>query len=113
MPPTFAWLRRRKRKGNIIPKRFDIAFSLFFRNYILEPYSFFDQNKANDTLIYQPKFDIVNILKYFLKTPLHAFERIALDEATAKDLQGILRNYMSYHLDIGTLKSESFLKEIF
>ena len=71
------------------------------------------RNKANDTLIYQPKFDIVNILKYFLKTPLHAFEKIALDEATAKDLQGILRNYMSYYLDIGTLKSESFFQEIF
>ena len=70
-------------------------------------------NKANDTLIYQPKFDIVNILKYFLKTPLHAFERIALDETVAKDLQGILRDYMSYHLDIGTLKSESFFDEIF
>ena len=36
-----------------------------------------------------------------------------IDEAAAKDLQGILRNYMSYYLDIGTLKSESFLKEIF
>jgi len=70
-------------------------------------------NKANDTLIYQPKFDIVNVLKYFLKTPLHTFEKIALDEAAAKDLQGILRKYMSYYLDIGTLKSESFLKEIF
>lgn len=70
-------------------------------------------NKANDTLIYQVKFDIVSILKYFLKTPLHDFGRIALDEAVAKDLQGILRKYMSYYLDIGTLKSESFFKEIF
>ena len=71
------------------------------------------RNKANDALIYQTKFDIVNILKYFLKTPLQGFEKIALDEATAKDLQGILRNYMSYYLDIGTLKSESFFQEIF
>ena len=70
-------------------------------------------NKVNDTLIYQPKFDLVNILKYFLKSPLQGFEIIALDEATAKDLQGILRNYMSYYLDIGTLKSESFFQEIF
>ncbi len=69
-------------------------------------------NKANDTLIYQPKFDIVNILKYFLKTPIQGFEKIALDETVARDLQDILRNYMSYYLDIGTLKSESFFKEI-
>lgn len=71
------------------------------------------RNKANDTLIYQPKFDIVNILKYFLKTPISAFEKIALDEGAAKDLQSILREYMSYYLDIGTLKSESFFEEIF
>lgn len=70
-------------------------------------------NQSNDTLIYFPKFDIVNILKYFLKTPLSAFEKIALDQGAAKDLQDILRAYMSYYLDIGTLKSESFFKEIF
>ena len=40
-------------------------------------------NKANDALIYQPKFDIVNILKFFLKTPMGAFEKIALDEKAA------------------------------
>ncbi|MBR5316103.1 MAG: DNA repair protein RecO [Firmicutes bacterium] len=70
-------------------------------------------NIANDTLIYQPKFDIVNILRYFLKTPISAFGKIALDEAVAKDLQDMLRKYMSYYFDIGTLKSESFFEEIF
>ena len=70
-------------------------------------------NKTNDALIYETKFDIVNILKYFMKTPLSGFEKIALDEVAAKALQDILRAYMSYYLDIGTLKSESFFKEIF
>ncbi len=67
-------------------------------------------NKANDTLIYEAKFDIVNILKYFFDTPLKGFEKIALDEKAAKSLQAILRNYMSYYLDIGTLKSESIFE---
>ncbi|MGN0657982.1 MAG: DNA repair protein RecO [Emergencia sp.] len=68
-------------------------------------------NSANDTLIYKPKFDIVNILNYFSKTPIGAFEKIALDPAAADGLQQILREYMSYYLDIGTLKSESIFRE--
>lgn len=67
-------------------------------------------NKANDTLIYEPKFDIVKILKYFFDTPIKAFEKIALDEKAAESLQAILRKYMSYYLDIGTLKSESIFE---
>ena len=67
-------------------------------------------NKANDTLIYEAKFDIVKILKYFSDTPIKAFEKIALDEKAAESLQAILRKYMSYYLDIGTLKSESIFE---
>lgn len=67
-------------------------------------------NKANDTLIYEAKFDIVKILKYFFDTPIKAFEKIALDEKAAESLQAILRKYMSYYLDIGTLKSESIFE---
>lgn len=68
------------------------------------------RNPANDTLIYEPKFDIVNILKYFSKTPMSGFEKIALDENAAEELQNILREYMSYYLDVGRLKSESIFK---
>ena len=57
-------------------------------------------NKTNDALIYETKFDIVNILKYFMKTPLSGFEKIALDEVAAKALQDILRAYMSYYLGV-------------
>lgn len=67
-------------------------------------------NKAKDRLIYETKFDIVSILKYFSDTPIKAFEKIALDEKAADSLQAILREYMSYYLDIGTLKSESIFE---
>lgn len=68
------------------------------------------RNPANDTLIYEPKFDIVNILKFFSKTPMRGFEKIALDDGAAEELQRILRKYMSYYLDVGTLKSESIFE---
>lgn len=70
-------------------------------------------NKKNDALIYEPKFDIVNILRYFSKTPISAFEKIALEPDTAVQLQKILREYMAYYLDIGTLKSDSIFGEKF
>lgn len=67
------------------------------------------RNPGNDTLIYEPKFDIVNILKFFSKTPMNRFEKIALEEGAGEELQRILRKYMSYYLDIGTLKTEGIL----
>ncbi len=42
-------------------------------------------------MIYEAKFDIVKILKYFFDTPIKAFEKIALDEKAAESLQAILR----------------------
>lgn len=65
------------------------------------------RNPANDRLIYAPKFDIVNILKFFSRTPMSGFEKIALDDSAAAELQRILREYMSYYLDVGKLKSDS------
>ena len=64
------------------------------------------RNPGKDALIYAPKFDIVSVLKFFLKTPVESFEKIALGDDAAEELQCILRKYMSYHLDLGTLKSE-------
>lgn len=71
------------------------------------------ENQKRDRLIFQPGFDIVNILKYFLASPLYMFEKIALDKGVAEGLQGVLRGYMSYHMDIGTLKSESIFNKNF
>ncbi|MDF2654799.1 MAG: recO [Bacillota bacterium] len=64
---------------------------------------------ANDTLIYTVNFGIVNILRYILDNPLKSFENLALDDEIQKQLGRIIRSYLAYHLDIGELKSESFL----
>lgn len=70
----------------------------------------FHDNK-NDTLIYQVNFGIVNILRYILDNPLKSFENLALDSEIQKQLSKIIKSYILYHLDIGKLKSESFLIE--
>ena len=62
-------------------------------------------------LIYEIKFGIVDILKYFQKHPLSDFRRLALEEKTLEMLQRILRQYLAYHLDIKELKSEVFFSE--
>lgn len=66
---------------------------------------------VNDTLIYKVNFGIVNILRYILDNPLKSFANLALDDEIQKQLSKIIKSYISYHLDIGVLKSESFLIE--
>ena len=65
----------------------------------------------NDTLIYPVNFGIVDILKYFADNSLKNFENLALQRDVQKQLQTIIRRYAAYYLDIGDLKSESFLTE--
>lgn len=65
----------------------------------------------NDSLIYPVNFGIVNILRYILDHPLKSFENLALDDDIQKQLGRIIKSYVAYHLDIGELKSESFLIE--
>ena len=60
-------------------------------------------------LIYAPKFDIVNTLKYFETQPLSTFRNIALDQEVSDGIKVLLREYISYYLEIGPLKSESML----
>ncbi|MEG0829163.1 MAG: DNA repair protein RecO [Anaerovoracaceae bacterium] len=67
------------------------------------------QINGNDTLIYPAKFDIVDILNYFSSNSLSSLENLALEEAIQNQLQIILKQYVAYYLDIGELKSESFL----
>lgn len=68
------------------------------------------KENRNDSLIYEAKFDIVSILKYFSKQPIDAFEKIALEDQAAEELQKLIRAYMAHYLDIGVLKSESIFE---
>ncbi len=64
---------------------------------------------ANGRLIFTPSFDIVNVINYFAKKPIKAFEKIELSDDNANELMLILRKYFEYHLDVEKLKSESML----
>lgn len=64
---------------------------------------------TNETLIYPVSFGIVDVFKYILENPLKGFEHLALDEKLLTQMKAIIRSYISYHLDINQLKSESFL----
>ncbi len=61
-------------------------------------------------LIYHEDIGIIDILKYFQKQPMAAFEKLALDESLQEKLQTIIKEYISYHMDIRNLKSESFFQ---
>lgn len=67
-------------------------------------------HRGNDTLIYNIDFGIIDILNYFNSHPLESLRKIALDEETAEKIRAMMTEYARYHLDIGELKSESFMK---
>lgn len=70
------------------------------------------QNKV-DSLIYDVKFDIIEAVKYFQKTPFRRFKNIALKREDAIRIQRILREYMAYHMDIAELMSDSLSAGLF
>lgn len=57
-------------------------------------------------LIFQIDFDIIKVINYFERNPLRSFSGIALSDDVSRKLQGILKDYMEYHFDLGKLKSE-------
>lgn len=61
-------------------------------------------------LIYKLDFGIIDILKYFQKQPVQAFEKIALEDDKQRELAGLMKEYISYHMDVRGLKSESFFQ---
>ena len=65
-------------------------------------------SQGDGPLIYTLEIGIIDILKYFQKMPVKAFEKIALDQKVQEKIQKLLKDYISYHLDIRGLKSESF-----
>ena len=66
-------------------------------------------SKPNDSLIYELSFDIVDVLKYFSDCPLASFQKLVLAEEKQIVVKSLLREYLAYHLDLGILKSESFI----
>ena len=51
------------------------------------------------------------ILRYFVKKPLSDFKNLALQKPILDQIEEIIKKYISYHLDVGRLKSEAFIEE--
>lgn len=64
-----------------------------------------------ERLIYTAEFDIVNVIDFLVNRPLHAFEKLALDDKTLEWIKKILKSYIDCHLGISCLKSEECMKE--
>ena len=67
------------------------------------------QKSSQHKLIYDVKFGIVDILKYFKVNSLKKLENLALKEETGKLLQTVVREYAAYYLDTSDLKSEKMI----
>ena len=67
------------------------------------------QNSQRHALIYDVKFGIVDILRYFTAHSLKSLEHLALKEDAGKLLQTIIREYAAYYLDTSDLKSEKLI----
>ena len=67
------------------------------------------KREGNDRLLFKTKFDIVQVLGYFLRNGLPAFRKIDLQKPQAEELKRILKSYFSYHMEVGRLKSDSVM----
>jgi len=65
----------------------------------------------NVSLIYPMGKGIINVLKYFLDTPITNLEKMVLDKEMAVELRLRIKAFISYHLDLSEFKSERFLIE--
>lgn len=67
------------------------------------------ENLERHALIYDVRFGILDILKYFTANPLKKLENIALKGDAGRQLQKIIREYAAYYLDAADLKSEKLI----
>lgn len=67
------------------------------------------KNSQSHTLIYDVKFGIVDILRFFTANPLKNLENLALRKDAGSLLQIIIREYAAYYLDVSDLKSEELI----
>ncbi len=67
---------------------------------------------AGKELIIAMDFDIVDILRYLLNTPLKSFEKIGLGEEKQETVTKFLDLYSRYHLGLENMKTRDFIHEI-
>lgn len=69
------------------------------------------EGKVNNALLYRDKFDIIAILKFIAGNGLECFAGLSLNPDAEAYLGSILKDVLSYHLNINKLKSETYLND--
>lgn len=69
------------------------------------------KEEQNETLLYHADIGIINIMNFTMKHPLKMLQNLTVEDAAAKNIMNLLKNYISYHLNIDHLKSEGFLNQ--
>jgi DNA repair protein RecO (recombination protein O) len=59
-----------------------------------------------ESLIFEPDFDIVTVLRYFLKNPISHFGRVGLKPSVSAELKRVLSGYLNHYLNVDILDSE-------
>lgn len=65
----------------------------------------------DERLIFKLNFDILKVLNYFASNSLKNFRNITLQQDVESELQDMMRSYISFHMDVGKLKSDKMLND--
>ncbi len=69
------------------------------------------KGNVNNALLYRDKFDIIQILEFVANSSIERFAGLTLNPDSEAYLAALLKDILSYHLNIHKLKSESYLAE--
>ena len=67
------------------------------------------ENDDQDTLIFKTNFDIVRLLKYFIKNPLKNFIKVQLKPEVYDELRKIINKYIEYYLGVSGILSDKLI----
>jgi hypothetical protein len=57
-------------------------------------------------LIFEPPFDIVEVLRYFTVNRISVFEKVTLKPEIESELRRILAEYIEHYLDVDLLRDD-------
>ena len=70
-----------------------------------------EKGNVNNALLYRDKFDIIQILEFVANSRMERFAGLSLNPDAEAYLTALLRDILSYHLNIHKLRSETYLME--
>lgn len=82
-----------------------LSFSVNAGGIICDECSKIEKN-SSDSLIFEPSFDIVKVVRYFIEKPISHFEKIVLKPKVSEELGVIVSRYISYYLGVNVLDDE-------